>query len=114
MTVVPETMLEQIQELLTAPTSGASAPSLASLEETLTDGYAKAMALEAERWRLERRLGEVARTLDGPDVSSFEEELAALAKRLTSADGELSRLRVMLRSLHERARSMRLAAHTAQ
>ena len=107
-------MLEQIEQLLTAPTSGASAPSLASVEETLTEGYAKAMALEAERWRLERRLGEVARTLDGPDVSSFAEELAALAKRLTSADGELSRLRALLRSLHARARSMRLAAQAAQ
>ena len=107
-------MLEQIEQLLTAPTSGASAPSLASVEETLTEGYAKAMALEAERWRLERRLGEVARTLDGPDVSSVAEELAALANRLTSADGELSRLRALLRSLHSRARSMRLAAQTAQ
>ena len=114
MTLGQATMFEQIEELLIAPTSGAAAPSLANLEETLTEGYAKALALEAERWRLERRLGEVARNLDGPDVSSFAEELAALAKRLTSADGELSRLRALLYSLHERARSMRLAAQTAQ
>ena len=114
MTLGQETLLEQIQALLTAPTSGASAPSLASLEETLTEGYAKAMALEAERWRLERRLSEVARTLEGPDASSVAEELAALAKRLTSAEGELNRLRVLLRPLHERVRSMRLAAQTAQ
>ena len=103
-------MLEQIEELLSAPTSGAEAPTLARMEDTLTEGYAQALALEAERWRLERRLGEVARTGDGPNVSSFAEELSSLAKRLTSADGELKHLRTMLGSLHERARSMRVAA----
>jgi hypothetical protein len=106
-------MLKQIEKLLIAPTSGASAPTLASLEDTLTEGYAKALALEAERWRLERRLGEVARTAADPTTSSFAEEISALAKRLTSADGELNHLRTLLGSLHERARSMRLAARTA-
>jgi hypothetical protein len=103
-------MLQQIEQLLIAPTSGSAAPSLASLEDTLTEGYAQALALEAERWRLERRLGEVARTVGGPDTSGLTEELSALAKRLTSADGELSHLRALLGSLHDRARSMRLAA----
>jgi hypothetical protein len=108
-------MLEQIEELLNAPTSGASAPSLARMEDALTEGYAKALALEAERWRLERRLGEVARTAGGPDpdVAGFTEELSVLSKRLTSADGELKSLRSRLRSLHDRTRSMRLAAHAA-
>jgi hypothetical protein len=105
-------MLQQIEQLLTAPTTGAAAPTLASLEDTLTEGYAQALALEAERWRLERRLGEVARTVGGPDTSGFAEELSALAKRLTSADGELSHLRSLLGSLQDRARSMRLAART--
>ena len=49
-------MLEQIEELL-----GAEEPTLARMEDTLTEGYAQALALEAERWRLERRIGEVAR-----------------------------------------------------
>jgi len=103
-------MLEQIEQLLTAPASGAEAPTLAYMEDTLTEGYARALALEAERWRVERRLGEVARTLDGPDVSSFAEEVTALATRLTHADGELKQLRALLGSLHDRARSMRVAA----
>jgi hypothetical protein len=107
-------MLQQIEKLLIAPTSGATAPTLASLEDTLTEGYAQALALEAERWRLERRLGEVARTAGGPDASSLTEELSALAKRLTRADGELSQLRSLLGSLHERARSMRLQAQPAE
>jgi hypothetical protein len=105
----PDPMLQQIEKLLIAPTSGAAAPSLASLEDTLTEGYAQALALEAERWRLERRLGEVARSAADPGTSGFAEELAALAKRLTSADGELNHLRAVLGSLHERVRSVRLA-----
>lgn len=109
-------MLQQIEELLSAPASGASAPTLARMEDTLTEGYAQALALEAERWRLEQRLGEVARTVGGqdPDVSRFAEELSLLAKRLTSAGGELANLRALLGSLRDRARSMRrsaLAAH---
>ena len=110
----PDAMLQQIEELLSAPTSGDSAPTLARMEDTLTEGYAQALALEAERWRLERRLGEVARTVGGPDpdVASFAEELSQLASRLTSADGELTTLRTLLGSLHDRARSMRLGVGT--
>ncbi|MDX6466613.1 MAG: hypothetical protein QOI27_1653 [Gaiellaceae bacterium] len=106
-------MLQQIEELLIAPTSGAAAPSLARMEDTLTGGYAQALALEAERLRLERRLGEVARTADGPNVANLADELSSLASRLTSAEGELSHLRALLGSLQERTRSMRLAARTA-
>jgi hypothetical protein len=108
-------MLQQIEDLLSAPISGACAPSLAHLEDTLTEGYAKALALEAERWRLERRLGEVASTVGGshPDVSSFAEEASLLAKRLSSADGELKNLRTLLRSLKDRTGSMRRAARAA-
>jgi hypothetical protein len=109
-------MLQQIEALLCAPASGASAPTLARMEDALTAGYAQALALEAERWRLEQRLGEVARTVGGPDpdVSSFAEELSLLAKRLTSADGELTNLRTLLGSLHDRARSTRLATVAAR
>ena len=109
-------MLQQIEALLRAPTSGASAPTLARIEDTLTAGYAQALALEAERLRLERRLGEVARTAGGPDpdMSRFAEELSLLAKRLTSADGELTNLRTLLGSLHDRARSTRQAALAAR
>jgi hypothetical protein len=91
-------MLEQIEELLNA-----EAPSLDSLESTLTDGYAQALALEAERWRLERRLGEVARAGD----TDATEELSSIGRRLRTADGELATLRRLLGSLHERARHAR-------
>jgi chromosome segregation ATPase len=93
-------VLHEIEELLTA-----EAPPLDRLESTLTDGYAQALALEAERWRLERRLGEVAR--EGRDT---EDELSAIGLRLSVADDELSELRSLLSSLRERARHARSAS----
>jgi hypothetical protein len=93
-------MLEQIEELLSA-----EAPPLARIEETLTEGYARALALEAERWRLERRIGEVAR--EGRD--DIGDEIRSLGSRLSNADGKLTELRTLLGSLHERARVVRLA-----
>jgi hypothetical protein len=91
-------MLDQIEELLSS-----EAPTLARMEETLTEGYAQALALEAERWRLERRLGEVARSGE----SDVQDELKTLGTRLTSADCELTKLRSLLGSLNERARLVR-------
>jgi hypothetical protein len=97
-------MQQQIEELLSA-----DAPTLARMEDTLTEGYARALALEAERWRLERRIGEVARE----GRTDIGEELKSLGTRLTLADGELSKLRSLLGTLHERARAARLATSRA-
>jgi hypothetical protein len=94
-------MQRQIEELLNA-----DAPLLARVEDTLTEGYARALAIEAERWRLERRIGEVARE-GGGDVG---EELRTLGTELTRADGELVELRSLLGTLHERARRLRSAS----
>jgi hypothetical protein len=94
-------MQQEIEALLSA-----EAPTLARLEDTLTEGYARALAIEAERWRLERRIGEVARE-GRSDVS---EELRSLGTQLTRADGELVELRSLLGTLHERARVLRKAS----
>jgi len=94
----PYQTLEQIEQLLRA-----DAPNLDTVETTLTDGYAQALALEAERWRLERRLGEVARA-GGDGVGA---ELTTIGRRLSTTDGELARLRRLLGKLHDRARSLR-------
>ena len=96
-----QTMLEQIEELLRD-----EAPTLARMEDTLTEGYAQALALEAERWRLERRIGEVARE----GRTDLGDELRTLGSRLTRADGELTQLRGLLGTLHERARLLRKAS----
>jgi hypothetical protein len=100
-------VLEQITELLSLPESGAGAPTLARVENTLTEGYAQALALEAERLRLERRIGALAREVNGGDASLVAERLATISERLTDADGELTRLRALLAKLHDRARSQR-------
>jgi phage shock protein A len=98
---------EQIVELLSLPETGAGAPTRARVEDTLTEGYAQALVLEAERLRLERRLGEVARAANGDDASGAVEQIAALSERLTRADGELARLRSQLARLRDRARALR-------
>jgi hypothetical protein len=86
-----EHVLKRIEDLLDAPTSGAAAPSLASLEHTLTEGYAEALALEAERLRAT-------------------DELVTLATRVTRADVELGKLRAMLDRLQARTRALRRAS----
>jgi len=98
---------QRIEELLEAPASGDAAPSLARLEATLTDGYAQALALEAERSRIERQIGEVAGRVDEPSASGVTEEIVTLARKLTHAEGELGNLRAMLRRLNARTRALR-------
>jgi len=100
-------VVKRIEELLDAPAVGDAAPTLAHLEATLTDGYAEALALEAERSRIDRRLGEVANTADDRPAAGLAEELAALASRARSADRELRKLRSLLRRLNDRARAAR-------
>jgi hypothetical protein len=100
-------VLEQISELLSLPETGAGAPTLARVEDTLTEGYAEALALEAERLRLERRLGALAREGSGGDASAVAERFFTISERITDADGELTRLRALLARLHDRARSLR-------
>ena len=60
---------------------------LAQVERTLTDGYAQALTLEAERLRLLRRLGSLAATLEGDDVADKTKELSSLAKQIEEHNG---------------------------
>jgi hypothetical protein len=98
---------DEIAELLRMPENGAGAPSLDTIESTLTDGYAEALALEAERSRIERRLGEVARDAGGEENLR---EFARLAESLEAADKDLERLRLLLGDLQARRRVARGAA----
>jgi hypothetical protein len=90
---------DDIADLLKLPEKGAGAPSLDTIESTLASGYAAKLALEAERWRIERRLGEVARDAGEVRAHGVAAELAELSDRLESTDGELARLRSLLRKL---------------
>jgi hypothetical protein len=85
---------------------------LDEIEDTLTTGYATALALEAERWRIERRITALAGELGGE--ADFElhraEEMVLLAQRLSSSDADLIRLRERLASLRDVADAARAAA----
>jgi hypothetical protein len=103
-------MRQRIQQLLSAPTSGAHAPTLAQLEHTLTDGYALALALDGERLRLERRLRQDAHALEDAEVSGHADDVSCLARRLEHANRELGELRSLLAPLQQRARTARSAS----
>jgi hypothetical protein len=94
-------LLERIEELIDAPSPGEE-----TVERTLTDGYAQALALEGERWRLHRRLGEAAADLDEDDRARAR-EVSALARRLAQTDVDLARLRERLAALRRRAQELR-------
>lgn len=98
------TMLETIQELL----DGRSAPTLASLEDTLTTGYAHALELEGERLRLEQRLRELIR------AQARAHEIADVSDRLGEADGRLRHLRAMLATLRKHVYDPCVAAGPAR
>ena len=107
-TEIPE-LLEQIDELLAEPAPSEEPASLAYLERTLTDGYAYAHVLEAERWRLERRMSELAGELHGDNQELKAKELALLSDRLSSNERLLTRLRNTLTELRARATAVRSA-----
>jgi hypothetical protein len=72
------------------------------VEGTLTDGYAGALALEAERVRLERRFAELTRALADNQGSEGLPELRSLRHDISRTDDELSRLRSVLALVRER------------
>ena len=102
-------LLQQISELIAEQPAGARDRALARIEDTLTTGYARALELEAERWRLERRIAAVTEQLGAGEGGDRSEELALLARRRSHADGNLSVLRGLLASLRERANQLRAA-----
>jgi ABC-type phosphate transport system auxiliary subunit len=101
-------LLEQIDELLTSTASNEPV-TLARLERTLTDGYAHALSLEAERLRLERRMSELAGELHDGNREQKAKELVQVSRRITRAGAEIERLRGTLSVLRARATAVRAA-----
>jgi hypothetical protein len=99
-------MIEAIEALL----EPARTRDLDAIERTLTDGYAKALSLEGERLRLEKRIGEVVATIGAEDATSKAHELSALSKRLEASDDDLTRLRGLLAELRAHADAVRATA----
>ena len=90
----PAAVLTEIRSLLDLPES--ELPPRASLEHTLTSGYAYALGLERDRVRLERRLQDLlgsAEALTG--------EMSALSEQLADAERELADVRALLSELRE-------------
>lgn len=100
-------LLERIAALLSDRSSDPGRPLVTEMEHTLTDGYARALELESERLRLERRIGQLAHSVDGPAAAG---ELRDLAGRLRDADSDLTRLRDRLGLLQKRLDAAREAA----
>jgi hypothetical protein len=73
----------------------------ARLERTLTDGYAYALTLEAERTSLERQVLRLSLELDQDGNPSLS-EVKALARRLHAYDDSCERLRGELGRLKRR------------
>jgi hypothetical protein len=103
-------LLEQIDELLAEPDPEGEPASLDVLERTLTDGYAYALVLESERWRLEQRLSELAGALHEGDQDEKSQELAQISRRLSSNGTALQRLRSTLARLRTHATAVRSTA----
>lgn len=99
-------LLEQIDELLADPSTEEPA-TLARLERTLTDGYAYALALEAERWRLERRMSKLAGEMHEGNQELKAKELAAVSSCLSNNASMLASLRGTLSQLRARATEIR-------
>ena len=104
------TLISRIDSLLESHSEGDGADVRAHMESTLTDGYAAALALEAEHWRLQGRIGAIAAELADGRQKARTKELASLARRLAAAEEELESLRETLASLRDR---IALAAHAA-
>lgn len=84
-------------------------PDRPRLEETLTDGYAFALTLDAECRRLERSISVRAELLAHGGGEDEARELSALARSLTRRRGELESLRELLVILKSCAREPKVA-----
>ncbi|MDQ3992488.1 MAG: hypothetical protein M3229_02400 [Actinomycetota bacterium] len=101
-------LIDRVHALIDAPLDGTPGER-ASIEYTLTEGYARALALEAERRRIDERITELTTLLRADDQRRLS-EFTALAQRRSRAEGEISRLRALLRTLRERLAAAAAAA----
>ena len=98
-------LFEQIRQMISA-----SARDIDQLERTLTDGYAHALRLEAEKWRLDKRIAEVAQGIQRGDTAKKARELAALTKDRDGHEGDLAALRALLGDLRRHADGVRVGS----
>lgn len=95
------TLTARIDALLTSSHGDDDPEVVADMESTLTDGYAQALELEGERWRLQQEIGEITSGIAAGGKPRTK-ELAALVRRLAASESELADLRGTLNALRER------------
>jgi hypothetical protein len=95
-------LLDRIQTMISSETSD-----LEQIERTLTDGYAHALVLEAERSRLEREIAEVTQGIEMGNTAENARLLASLSRRLDGNAGALAKLRGRLAELRGYASGLR-------
>lgn len=103
-----ESITDRIQSLLARLERG-DYPDRAALEDTLTDGYAWALALDAECDRLERRISDRAAGLGTDGTADQARELSTLARLLSRRRRELEGLRDLLALLRAGVQQARVA-----
>jgi hypothetical protein len=86
---------------------GAKAPTWVEVETLLTDGYARALGLESERFRVERRIRELVSANGAAEPA----ELRSLRARYRRLGGDIQALRSLLDELHAYGRELRSAAN---
>jgi hypothetical protein len=102
------TVTERINVLLARIERG-DCPDRARLEDTLTDGYAYALSLDAECDRLERRIAGHAAELSAESGEDLARDLSDLAGMLSRRRRELDSLRGLLSVLRAGAQQARVA-----
>jgi hypothetical protein len=105
------TLFERISDMIDARPGDPGRLLLNDMEHTLTDGYARALELESEVMRIERRIGELAHEVEAPDEA---EELRGLASRMRVTQENLARLRDLLADLRQRVDALRSAPQAAR
>jgi hypothetical protein len=103
-----DTVIERINVLLARIERG-DYPDRARLEDTLTDGYAFALSLDAECDRIERRIAGHAAELGAETGEELARDLSALARALSRRRSELDSLRGLLVVLRAGAQEARVA-----
>lgn len=98
-------LLDQIRALL-----GGSTRDIDQIERTLTDGYAHALTLEAEKARLERRLTEVAHGMQRGNTAKNAREITELTQKIDCKSDRLVLLRGMLGDLRRHAEGVRVGS----
>jgi hypothetical protein len=92
-------LVQRIRALLDASAEGAGLQRN-EVEPTLTEGYVRALELEAECLRLERRIDQLTRAIaDGQDVPSG--KFSALLRTLHDTEEQWNDLRALLVQLRQ-------------